>query len=129
MKNIISTDKAPKAIGPYSQAVVFTGQKLVFVSGQIAIDPVSGEIVKSGIKEQTTQVLKNVKAVLQAAGSDMHHVIKYTVFLKNMNDFAEMNKVYESFFSSDPPARAAVEVSRLPKDVLVEIEVIAELPG
>ncbi|MBN2410366.1 RidA family protein [candidate division KSB1 bacterium] len=129
MKKIISTDKAPKAIGPYSQAVVLSGQKLVFVSGQIAMDPVSGEIIKGGITEQTKQVLKNVESVLQAAGSDLLHVIKTTVFLKNMNDFVAMNTVYESFFSSDPPARAAVEVARLPKDVLIEIEVIAELAG
>ena len=125
MKKIINTKKAPQAIGPYSQAIVLPGQKMVFVSGQLGLDPESGEFVKGGIAEQTSQVLTNVKAVLNAAGSDFFHVIKTTVYLKNMNDFAEMNKVYGSFFSSSPPARAAVEVSRLPKDALVEIEVIA----
>ena len=129
MKKIISTLKAPQAIGPYSQAVVLPGQELVFVSGQLGLDPVSGEFVKGGVSEQTKQVLKNVKAVLKAAGSDLEHVVKTTVYLKNMNDFAEMNKVYASFFSDEPPARAAVEVARLPKDALVEIEVIAELAG
>jgi len=129
MKKIISTNNAPQAIGPYSQAVVLPGQKLVFVSGQLGLDPETGEFVNGGITEQTARVLTNVKAVLTASGSDMLHVIKTTVFLKDMNDFAEMNKVYGSFFSSNPPARAAVEVSRLPKDALVEIEVIAELAG
>jgi len=129
MKKIISTNKAPQAIGPYSQAVVLPGQNLVYVSGQLGIDPLSGEFVKGGIAEQTNQVLTNVNTVLKAAGSNLLHVIKTTVYLKNMDDFSEMNKVYESFFSSNPPARAAVEVSRLPKDALVEIEAIAELAG
>jgi len=129
MKKIISTNKAPQAIGPYSQAVVLPGQNLVYVSGQLGIDPLSGEFVAGGIAEQTTQVLTNVKAVLEAAGSNLAHVIKTTVYLHDMNDFSEMNKVYASFFNSNPPARAAVEVSRLPKDALVEIEAIAELAG
>jgi len=129
MKKIINTDKVPKAIGPYNQAVVLPEQKLIFLSGQLGIDPESGEFVKGGIKAQTTQVLKNIKSLLIATSSDLSHVVKTTVFLKDMGDFAEMNLVYESFFVSDAPARAAVEVSRLPKDALIEIEVIAELAG
>ena len=129
MKRIINSDKVPKAIGPYNQAVVLPEQKLIFLSGQLGIDPESGEFVKGGIKAQTTQVLKNIKSLLKATSSDLSHVVKTTVFLKDMDDFAEMNLVYKSFFVSDAPARAAVEVSRLPKDALIEIEVIAELAG
>ncbi len=123
MKNIISTDKAPKAIGPYSQAVEING--MLFISGQIPIDPGTGEIVKGGIKEQTEQVLKNIGAILEAAGYSFSDVVKSTVFLKDMNDFAGMNEVYARYYSDNPPARAAFQVARLPLDVLVEIETIA----
>lgn len=122
-KNIISTENAPKAIGPYSQAVMVKG--LIFCSGQIPIDPISGELVKGSITEQTRQVLSNLAAVLEAAGSSMDRVVKVTVFLKDMNDFQEMNAEYGKWFKSDPPARAAVEVARLPRDVGIEIEAIA----
>ena len=124
MKNPISTTSAPAAIGPYSQGVATTG--LVFTSGQLGIDPATGAFV-DGIVAQTRQSLTNVKAVLEAAGSGMDKVIKTTVFLKDMNDFAEMNKVYAEFFGEGGfPARSAIEVARLPKDGLVEIEAIAE---
>ena len=122
-KEIISTDQAPAAIGPYSQAVKFG--EMVFVSGQIPIDPLSGNIIEGDIKTQTRQVLKNVTAVLSAAGTSLDRVVKTTVFITNMNDFPLMNEVYAEFFPSMPPARACVEVSRLPKDVLVEVEAVA----
>ncbi len=121
MKKAIATNNAPAAIGPYAQGID-TGS-FVFTSGQIPINPQTGEIPE-GIVEQTKQSLNNVKAILEEAGLNMNNVVKATVFLKNMNDFTEMNKVYESFFT-DYPARSAVEVARLPKDVLVEVEVIA----
>ena len=120
MKKAIATNNAPAAIGPYAQGID-TGS-FVFTSGQIPINPQTGEIPE-GIVEQTKQSLNNVKAILEEAGLNMNNVVKATVFLKNMNDFTEMNKVYESFFT-DYPARSAVEVARLPKDVLVEVEVI-----
>ena len=122
-KEIVRTDQAPAAIGPYSQAVKLG--EFIFASGQIAIDPTSGEIVRGDIKDQTRQVLKNLKAVLTAAGSSLERVVKATVFITNMEEFASMNEVYAEFFTDQPPARACVEVSRLPKDVLVEIEAIA----
>ena len=122
-KEIVRTDQAPAAIGPYSQAVKLG--EFIFASGQIAIDPTSGEIVQGDIKDQTRQVLKNLKAVLNAAGSSLERVVKATVFITNMEEFASMNEVYAEFFTDQPPARACVEVSRLPKDVLVEIEAIA----
>lgn len=123
MKQIISTDKAPAAIGPYSQAVEANG--LVITSGQLPIDPATGAFPE-GIAAQAKQSLTNVKAVLEAAGTDMDHVLKTTVFLKDMNDFGAMNEVYATFFTEGQfPARSAVEVARLPKDALVEIEVIA----
>ena len=121
MKKAIATNNAPAAIGPYAQGID-TGS-FIFTSGQIPINPQTGEIPE-GIVEQTKQSLNNVKAILEEAGLTMNNVVKATVFLKNMNDFTEMNKVYESFFT-DYPARCAVEVARLPKDVLVEVEVIA----
>ena len=121
----IVTDGAPKAIGPYSQGIAANG--FVFCSGQIPADPQTGEIVTGSITEQTRQSLSNVKAVMEAAGSSMEKVVKITVFLRNMNDFAEMNAEYEKWFSDPPPARAAVQVARLPKDVGVEIEAIAVL--
>lgn len=122
MKKSISTDNAPQAIGPYSQGVVFGN--LIFTSGQIPVNPETSEI-PSGIAEQTRQVLKNISAVLEAAGSSMDNVLKTVVSIKDMNDFAAMNEVYASFFSEPFPARTTVEVSRLPKDVLIEIEAIA----
>ncbi len=123
MKKIIATDNAPRAIGPYSQAVEVNG--MLFISGQIPIDPSTGHIVKGGIKEQTGQVLKNIGAILEAAGYSFSDVVKSTVFLKDMNDFAGMNEVYARYYADNPPARAAFQVARLPLDVLVEIETIA----
>ena len=122
-KIVISTDKAPGAIGPYSQAINAHG--LVFCSGQLPSEPATGNIVAGGITEQTHQVIKNVIAVLAAASLDLNHVAKTTVFLKNMGDFAAMNAVYGSYFTTNPPARSTVEVARLPKDALVEIECTA----
>ncbi len=121
----VSTSNAPKAIGPYSQGIKANG--FVFCSGQIPANPETGELVKGSITEQTRQSLSNVKGVIEAAGSSMNKVVKVTVFLNDMNDFAEMNAEYTKWFSTPPPARAAVEVARLPKDVGVEIEAIAEL--
>ena len=121
----VLTEKAPKAIGPYSQAII-TGH-WVFASGQIPIDPGSGEIVSGTIQEQTKQVLRNLSAVLEAAGSDLSHVVKTTVFLDSMDDFSAFNEVYASFFQEPYPARATIEVARLPKEVLIEIEAIAIL--
>jgi 2-iminobutanoate/2-iminopropanoate deaminase len=125
VKQIIRTSNAPAAIGPYSQAVRAGG--FVFASGQIPIDPQTGEFVPGGITEQTEQVLRNLNAVLKAAGSGLDQVVKTTVFLADMNDFAAMNEVYGRYFSEDaPPARATVQAARLPRDARVEIEVIAE---
>ena len=123
-KNIIATRNAPGAIGPYSQGIKANG--FVFASGQIGLDPATGEFVKGGITEQSRQVLLNVKNVLEAAGSGLDKVVKTTVFLKDINDFAAMNAVYSEFFKTDCPARSAVQVAALPKGALVEIEVIAE---
>jgi 2-iminobutanoate/2-iminopropanoate deaminase len=125
-KSAVSTPHAPAAIGPYSQAVQIAG--MIYTSGQIPLDPAVGQLVEGGIREQTTRVLENLKAVLAAAGSDLQHVIKTTVFLKNMSDFAAMNEIYASYLATEggvAPARSTVEVARLPKDALVEIEVIA----
>lgn len=122
-KQIISTDNAPKAIGPYSQAVAWNG--MVYLSGQIPLDPVTGQLIEGGIAEQTVRVLDNLKAVLEAAGSDLAHVLKTTVFLKDMSEFAPMNEVYGRYFNENPPARATVEAARLPRDVRVEIECVA----
>ena len=123
MKKEIKTDKAPQAIGPYSQAIEANG--FVFASGSIAMDPASGELKLGSIEEQTRLVLTNLKAVLEAAGSSFDNVVKCTVFLQDMNDFSKMNGVYAEFFNPPYPARAAVQVARLPKDVKVEIEAIA----
>ena len=120
---IVQTDSAPKAIGPYSQAIEAGG--FLFVSGQIPIDPASGQFVPGGIAEQTEQVMKNLSAVLQAAGSGLDRVVKATVFLADMDEFVAMNQVYGKYFPSNPPARATVEVTRLPRDARVEIDVIA----
>lgn len=119
----VHTDAAPAAIGPYSQAVVAGG--VVYCSGQIALDPVSGALIEGDVATQTRQVLRNLEAVLAAAGSGLDRVVKCTVFLKSMDDFAKMNAVYTEFFPAWKPARAAVEVSRLPRDVAVEIDCIA----
>ena len=123
MKTVISTTNAPAALGPYSQAI--SACSLTITSGQLGIDPATGAFVEGGIAAQTRQSLTNVQAVLAAAGLTMDNVIKTTVFLKDMNDFAAMNEVYATFFTGEPPARSAVEVARLPKDGLVEIEAIA----
>lgn len=123
MKQVISTEKAPSAIGPYSQAIRIGN--LVFCSGQIPIDPATGEFVSGGIKEQTEQVLKNLTAVLESAGATLQNVVKTTVFLADMNDFAAMNEVYARFFSDNKPARSTVQAARLPRDAKVEIECIA----
>lgn len=120
---IISTDKAPAAIGPYSQAVKVGN--FVYTSGAIPVDPKSGEVVAGGVAEQAGQAIKNLAAVLAGAGTGLEKVIKTTVFIKNMNDFAVINEVYKKFFTSDFPARSCVEVARLPKDVLIEIECVA----
>ena len=125
MKKRISTPNAPAAIGPYSQGVRVVN--LLYTSGQLALDPATGNFVEGGIAEQTRQALSNVKAILNEAGTNMGAVIKTTVFLKNMDDFAAMNAVYAEFFSEHYPARSAVQVAKLPKDGLVEIEVIATL--
>src|ERR1043166_1037955 len=122
-KEIISTDKAPRAIGPYSQAV--RAGNMVFASGQIPIDPATGEFIPGGIAEQTEQVLQNLTAVFAAAGVEMDEIVKTTVFLADMNDFTAMNEVYGKFFAENPPARATVQAARLPKDAKVEIEAIA----
>jgi len=123
MREIIATDQAPKAIGPYSQAI--RAQGLIFTSGQVAIDPATQQVIAGDISAQTDRVLKNLAAVLQASGSTLEKVLRCTVFLKNMGDFAAMNEVYGRYFKQSPPARSTVEAARLPKDVLVEIDVIA----
>lgn len=123
MKEIVSTENAPGAIGPYSQAVK-TGH-MVFCSGQIPIDPATGEFVSNDVAEQTEQVLKNLSAVLEAAGTGLNNVVKTTVFLADMNDFTAMNEVYAKYFSDNKPARATVQAARLPRDARVEIECIA----
>ena len=123
MREIISTEKAPGAIGPYSQAIKTGG--MVYCSGQIPIDPVTGEFVSNDISEQTEQVLKNLTAVLEAANSSLANVVKTTVFLADMGDFAAMNEVYGRYFDQNKPARATVQAARLPRDARVEIECIA----
>lgn len=120
----IHTNQAPAAIGPYSQAIEANG--MVFASGQIPIDPATGQFVEGGIKEQTRQALTNIKAILEEAGTSMDNVVKTTVFMANMDDFADMNAVYAEFFTEPYPARSAVAVKTLPKGALIEIEVIAE---
>lgn len=123
MKNIINTPKAPKAIGPYSQAVEMNG--LIYTSGMIPVVPETGEIVEGGIEKQAEQVLKNLRILLAEAGSSLENAVKTTVFIKDMNDFTKVNEVYANYFSGEFPARSCVEAARLPKDVLIEIEVIA----
>jgi len=123
MRQVIATTDGPKAIGPYSQAIRANG--LVFLSGQICLDPATQQLITGDVAAQTERVLQNIGAILEAAGSSLTQVVKTTVFLKSMNDFAAMNEVYGRHFTADPPARSTVEVARLPKDVLVEIDVIA----
>ena len=123
MKRIVATDRSPAAIGPYSQAVEKNG--VLYISGQIPLDPDSGEIVGENVEEQTKQVLKNLLAILQEASYAVDDIVKTTCYLKDMNSFSELNAVYAEVFTDNPPARAAVEVSRLPKNVLIEIEAIA----
>ncbi len=123
MRQVITTNAGPKAIGPYSQAIKVNG--LVFVSGQIPVDPATQQLITGDVAAQTERVLQNIMGILTAAGSSLAQVVKTTVFLKSMNDFAVMNEVYARHFTADPPARSTVEVARLPKDVLVEIDVIA----
>lgn len=125
MKEIVTTERAPRAIGPYSQAV--RSGNFLFASGQIPIDPATGEFVAGGITEQTEQVMRNVSAILEAAGAGLQQVVKTTVFLADMDDFTAMNEVYGRFFGEDPPARATVQAARLPRDARVEIEAIAIL--
>jgi len=122
-REIVATDKAPTAVGPYSQAVA-VGQ-FVFTAGQLAIDPQTGQLIRGGIAEQTRQVLRNLAAVLEAADSSLDKVVKTTIFLSDMADFQNVNRVYEEFFPSAPPARSTIEVSRLPLEALIEIEAIA----
>jgi 2-iminobutanoate/2-iminopropanoate deaminase len=123
MREVISTKDAPQAIGPYSQAIKANG--FIFTSGQIAIDPATQQVIPGDIAAQTDRVLRNLSGLLQASGSSLSKAVRCTVFLKNMNDFAAMNEVYGKYFKTTPPARSTVEVARLPKDVLVEIDVVA----
>jgi len=123
MREVITTPDAPKAIGPYSQAIKAGG--FVFTAGQVALDPATAQVVPGDVAAQTERVMKNLAAILHAAGSSMEEVVRCGVFLKSMNDFAAMNEVYGRYFTAAPPARSTVEVTRLPKDVLVEIDVIA----
>ena len=125
-KEVIRTDQAPQAIGPYSVAIRY--QNLVFASGQIPINPQTGELVGGEIEQQTHQVLTNIKNVLEAAGSSLDHALKCTVFLKNLGDFSRMNAVYAEYFKVDPPARSAIEVAALPRGAAIEIEAIAYIP-
>jgi 2-iminobutanoate/2-iminopropanoate deaminase len=126
MKDVVITDRGPKPIGPYSQAIKANG--FLFISGQVALDPKTGEMVGgSDISQQTVRVMDNMKGILEAAGSNLHNVVKTTVFLKDLNDFPAMNEVYGRYFTIAPPARSTVQVARLPKDALVELEVMAVL--
>lgn len=123
MKEVISTDKGPRAIGPYSQAIKAGG--FIFTAGQIAFDPATAQLVEGDVAKQTVRVLDNLKAIVEAAGSSLNRVVKTTVYLKDMNDFAAMNEVYTRYFPENPPARSTVEAARLPRDVRVEIDLIA----
>jgi 2-iminobutanoate/2-iminopropanoate deaminase len=123
VKEVISTEKAPKAIGPYSQAIKANG--FIFTAGQISFDPATGQIVEGDVTRQTARVCENLKAIVEAAGSSLDKAVKATVYLKDMNDFVAMNEVYTRYFPANPPARSTVEVTRLPRDVQVEIDLIA----
>ncbi len=125
-REIVHTDKAPKAIGPYSQAI--RTDSMIFAAGQTGIDPATGDVVPGGVEEQTRQVLTNLQNVIEAAGSSFKHVVKTTVFLRDMNDFAKMNAIYAEYFGENPPARSTIAVAGLPKNGLVEIEAIALIP-
>jgi 2-iminobutanoate/2-iminopropanoate deaminase len=125
-KKVIHTEKAPKAIGPYSQAI--RTDSMIYTAGQTGLDPISGELIGNTVEEQTRQVLTNLQNVVEAAGSTFAHVVKTTVFLKNMDDFSKMNAIYAEFFGENPPARSTVAVAALPKGGLVEIEAIALIP-
>jgi 2-iminobutanoate/2-iminopropanoate deaminase len=125
MKDVVLTSRGPKPIGPYSQGIKANG--FLFSAGQVALDPATGELSGDTIQQQTERALENLKAILEASGVSLGHVVKTTVFLKNMSDFAAMNEVYARYFTAAPPARSTIEVARLPKDALVEIEVIAAL--
>ncbi len=125
MREIVATEHGPKAIGPYSQAIKANG--FVFTAGQVALDPATGALVGTEIKAQTERVLENLKGIVEAAGSSLHKAVKTTVYLKSMDDFSAMNEVYARYFPSAPPGRTTVEVARLPKDALVEIDVVALL--
>jgi 2-iminobutanoate/2-iminopropanoate deaminase len=125
MRDVVQTDHSPKPIGPYSQAIRANG--FLFVSGQVGLDPKTGALVGTSIQEQTERTLENLKGIVEAAGTKMAHVVKVSVFLKDMNDFTAMNEVYGRYFASAPPARTTVQVARLPKDALVEIDVVAVL--
>ena len=126
MRQVISTDAAPQAIGPYSQAIVYNG--IAYLSGQIPLDPATGQIVAGGIEEQTTRVLDNLGAVLTAAGASFSTVLKTTIFVKDMNDFAKVNEIYARYFTANQPARATVQAAKLPRDVMVEIDLVAAVP-
>lgn len=123
MKEVISTEKGPKAIGPYSQAIKASG--FIFTAGQVAFDPATGQLVEGDVARQTARVLDNLKAIVEAAGSSLDRAVKTTVYLKDMNDFAAMNEVYARYFPKNPPARSTVEAARLPRDVRVEIDLVA----
>jgi len=123
MKEAVHTDRAPNPIGPYSQGIRANG--FIFLAGQVALDPKRGELIGGDVRQQTERTLENLKGVLEAAGANLNHVVKVTIFLKNMGDFAGMNEIYARYFPKLPPARSTVEVARLPKDALVEIELIA----
>jgi len=125
MREIVTSDRGPKPIGPYSQAVKANG--FIFLSGQVGLDPKTGEMIPGDIRQQTERTLENIKGILEGSGSNLHHVVKATVFLKDMNDFSAMNEVYGRYFTTTPPARSTVQVARLPKDALVEIEVVATI--
>ena len=125
MREIVTSDRGPKPIGPYSQAVKANG--FIFLSGQVGLDPKTGEMIPGDIRHQTERTLENIKGILEGSGSNLHHVVKATVFLKDMNDFSAMNEVYGRYFTTMPPARSTVQVARLPKDALVEIEVVAAI--
>jgi 2-iminobutanoate/2-iminopropanoate deaminase len=125
MKEIIQTERGPKPIGPYSQAI--RANQFLFLSGQTPLDPKTGEMTGTDVRQQTERILENIKGILEAGGATLLHVVKSTVFLKDMNDFAAMNEVYGRYFPAAPPARSTVQVARLPKDALVEIEVIAAI--